>query len=208
MNGATEIMSDLERWQTRYAAPEYHFGTEPNAFLRQQAYLLRPGQKALAVGDGEGRNGVWLAEQGLDVLSLDFSPNALRKAQALAANRGVTIRTELVDVATWSWPTEAFDVIVGIFVQFLPRAGQDTMFQGMKQALKPGGLLLLEGYGQKQLEYRTGGPKDLDRLYTRAWLEIAFGDFASLDIREYEIRMAEGGAHVGMAALMDLVGRK
>ena len=201
-------MSEVERWEKRYGTPEYHFGTEPNAFLKRQAHLLQPGQTALAVADGEGRNGVWLAEQGLDVLSIDFSPTALRKARALAAARGVALRTEQTDINIWIWPIEAFDVIVGIFVQFPSPQGQARMFEGMNRALKPGGLLLLEGYGPKQLEYATGGPRELGRLYTRERLQQAFKDFASLDIREYDAEMSEGDAHVGMAALVDLVGRK
>jgi cyclopropane fatty-acyl-phospholipid synthase-like methyltransferase len=201
-------MSELERWETRFAAPGYHFGTEPNAFLRRQAHLLRPGQAALAVADGEGRNGVWLAEQGLDVLSIDFSPTAQRKARALAAARGVPLRTELADLNAWIWPTEAFDVIVGIFVQFPSPEGQARMFDGMTRALKPGGLLLIEGYGPKQLEYATGGPRELARLYTRERLERAFAGFASLKIQEYDAMTSEGDAHVGMAALVDLLGRK
>ena len=201
-------MSELERWETRFSAPGYHFGTEPNAFLQRQAHLLRPGQRALAVADGEGRNGAWLAEQGLEVLSIDFSPTALGKAKALAAGRGVSLRTEQADINTWTWAAEAFDVIVGIFVQFPTPEGQARMFDGMRRALVPGGLLLLEGYGPKQLDYATGGPKEIERLYTRARLEAAFAGFASLDIREYDAEIAEGNAHVGMSALVDLVGRK
>jgi len=201
-------MSDLERWEARFSAPGYHFGTEPNAFLKSQVHLLRPGQKALAVSDGEGRNGVWLAEQGLDVLSVDFSPTAQRKAQALAAERGVTIRTETADMVNWTWPEEAFDVIVAIFIQFAPLEGQTRMFDGMKHALKPGCLLLIEGYGTKQLEYATGGPKELSRLYTRERLEKTFKDFAKIDIKEYDSMRMEGDGHTGMAALVDFVGWK
>src|SRR3990170_3388209 len=104
-------MSEFERWEGRFSAAGYVFGTAPNAFLKSQAHLLKPGQKALALADGEGRNGVWLAEQGLDVLAVDFSPKALAKAQALAKERGVNLRTELADLATWAWPAESFDVI-------------------------------------------------------------------------------------------------
>jgi len=202
------IMSELERWETRFSAPGYHFGTEPNAFLKSHAHLLRPGQKALAVADGEGRNGVWLAEQGLDVLSVDFSPTAQRKAKALAAERGVTIRTETADMVNWAWPEEQFDVIVAIFTQFAPPDGQARMFDGMKRALKPGGLLLIEGYGEKQLEYGTGGPKERVRLYTRQRLERTFKDFTKIEIKEYDSMRVEGDGHTGMAALVDLVGWK
>ena len=103
---------------------------------------------------------------------------------------------------------EAFDVVAGIFIQFADPAQRAVMFDGIKRTLKPGGLLLLEGYGVKQLEYKTGGPRDLDHLYTRALLQQAFADFAALDIREYDAAIEEGTHHVGMSALIDLIGRK
>ena len=110
-------MAELDRWEARFSPPGYVFGKDPNAFLKAQAHRLRPGQSALSVADGEGRNGVWLAEQGLDVLSIDFSPVALAKARALAQERGVALRTEVADVTTWRWPEAAYDVIVAIFTQ-------------------------------------------------------------------------------------------
>lgn len=201
-------MSELERWQERFAGDEYRFGTEPNVFLKSQAHRLRKGQTALSIADGEGRNGVFLAQQGLDVLSLDFSPNGQAKARKLAAARGVSIRTELADVITWRYPPEAFDVVVAIFFQFATPAERTKIFAGIKKTLKPGGLLLLEGYGPKQLEYKTGGPSILENLYTRDLLQQAFGDFASLDIREYDAEIHEGAGHGGMSALIDVVGVK
>ena len=201
-------MSDLGRWESRFSQDGYLFGTAPNAFLKAQAHRLRPGLDVLSVADGDGRNGVWLAEQGLNVHSVDFSPTAIKKAEALAKARGVAIRAELADLFTWTWPAEAYDVVVAIFLQFSPPAERKRMFEGMKKALKPGGLLLLEGYGPKQLDYGTGGPKLLDWLYTRTLLEDAFGDFSSIEIDEYETELDEGARHRGMSALIDLVGRK
>ena len=201
-------MSELDRWQERYATDEYRFGTAPNAFLASQAKLLPKSGKALAVADGEGRNGVFLAEHGLDVLSLDFSPNAQAKARKLAAARGVTISVEQADVINWSYPPDAFDVVAAIFFQFAAPPDRDRIFAGIKRTLKRGGLLLLEGYRPKQLEYKTGGPGILENLYTREILEAAFGDFASLDIREYDAELHEGAGHGGMSALVDLVAVK
>jgi SAM-dependent methyltransferase len=201
-------MSELERWESRFAAPDYHFGTAPNAFLKNQARRLKVGQKALALADGEGRNGVWLAQQGLDVLSLDFSPNALKKARALAAARGVDLRVELADLAQWRWPVAAFDLIAAIFIQFADPPFRERIFTGIKRALKPGGLLLMQGYRPEQLDYRTGGPSQVENLYTRGLLEAAFGDFASVEIREHDSVVDEGAGHAGMSALIDLVGHK
>jgi len=201
-------MSELERWQSRFAAPDYHFGTAPNAFLKSQAHRLKAGQKALALADGEGRNGVWLAQQGLDVLSLDFSPNALKKARALASARGVELRVELADLAQWRWPVAAFDLIAAIFIQFADPPFREKIFTGIKRALKPGGLLLMQGYRPEQLDYRTGGPSQVENLYMRGLLKAAFGDFASVEIREHDSVVDEGAGHAGMSALIDLVGHK
>ncbi len=199
---------EFEHWQGRFAAPGYLFGTAPNEFLKRHAHLLKKGEKALAIADGEGRNGVFMAELGLDVLSVDFSPAAQEKARNLAAERGVTLKIEQVDIINWDWPAEAFDVVAAIFFQFTGPEGRDKIFAGIKKALKPGGLLLLEGYGPKQLEYKTGGPGKLENLYTRELLEEAFGDFSSTDVREYDAEINEGPGHGGLSALVDLVGRK
>jgi SAM-dependent methyltransferase len=200
--------AELERWQQRYAAPGYLFGTAPNAFLKSQAHLLPKRGAALAIADGEGRNGVFLAERGLDVLSIDFSPLAQEKAKKLASARGVTLRVEQADLTAWKWPEAEYDVIAGIFFQFATPPERERIFAGITRALKPGGLLLLEGYTPKQLEYKTGGPSKLENLYTRDLLETSFADLSSIDIREYDAEIAEGEHHVGMSALIDLVGQK
>lgn len=201
-------MSELERWETRYAAPGYHFGTAPNAFLKSKAHLLKPGQKALSIADGEGRNSVFLAECGLQVRAFDFSPTALAKARQLAKERGVAVSYEQADLETWDWPVAEFDVVVAIFFQFCGPAVRAKTFANIKRALKPGGLLLMEGYRVEQLRYKTGGPSKVEQLYSRALLEETFSDFASLEIEEYDREVQEGTAHGGMSALIDLVGRK
>ena len=194
-------------WNSRYAEPGYAYGTEPNAFLVSQKKYLKPGGKALAVADGEGRNGVWLAQQGLDVLSVDISEIGLCKTHELAADRGVAIRTEKADLITWQWPVQKFDIVVAIYAHFPPEV-RARLHRRMFEALKPGGVLILEAFTPEQLKYKTGGPSDVERLYTRALLEQAFGDFSSLEIEEHDSVVSEGSRHVGMAALIDLVGRK
>ena len=200
-------VSEQNRWDARFRAPDYIFGKEPNAFLKAQAHRLPARGNALSVADGEGRNGVWLAQQGLDVLTIDYSPAALAKAQALAAERGVRMRTEVTDVFAWRWPKAAFDVLAAIFI-FAAPAERSTFFANLKGALKPGGLLLLQGYRPEQLKYRTGGPPDAERLLTRAILEQGFGDMAELDISEHDSAISEGSAHIGLSALIDVVARK
>jgi SAM-dependent methyltransferase len=200
--------ADFVHWEKRYAAADYLYGTEPNAFLKAQASLLPRTGKALAVADGEGRNGVWLAEQGLDVLSVDFSPTAQAKAKALAERRGVAVSFLTADVTAWDWPTAAFDVIVVIFIQFAGPPGRRRIFAGIRQALKPGGLLLLQGYRTEQIAYGTGGPSEVENLYTEAMLREEFGSFGKLEIKAHDSVISEGSRHSGMAAVVDLVGWK
>ncbi len=204
----TKPTAEYERWEKRFEAPDYVFGESPNAFLARQQPRLPKSGRALAVSDGEGRNGVWLAEQGLDVVSMDFSPRAQEKALALAARRGVKITTELADIFTYPWPTAAYDVIAVVFIQYMTPAERLPVFAGIRQALKPGGLLLLEGYTPKQVEYGTGGPKERENMYTRELLEKEFGGFANVEITEYEAELHEGAGHGGISALIDLVATK
>src|SRR5215471_6949164 len=138
------FVTEYERWETRYATPDYAFGKEPNYFLRSCKSLLPPSGRALAVADGEGRNGVWLAEQGLDVLAIDFSPAAQRKAKALAAERRVAVTFVEADVHAWDYPEAAFDVVVEIFTQFSPPRDRERKWAGMRRALKGGGLLIIQ----------------------------------------------------------------
>lgn len=197
-----------QHWDDRFAAPGYRFGTAPNRFLEAQKHRLRKGQRALAVADGEGRNGVWLARQGLDVTSVDISPVGQAKARALAQEAGVAMEVIEADLASWPWPAAAYDVVVAIFIQFAPPPVRAGIFAGMQRALKPGGLLILEGYRPKQLDYGTGGPPQAENMYTRALLETAFAGMEILHLAEYDADIAEGSGHKGMSALIDLVAKR
>jgi SAM-dependent methyltransferase len=200
--------TELQHWQERYSTPDYRFGKEPAEFLSRCRPLLPQSGKALAVADGEGRNGVWLAKQGLDVLSIDFSPAAQAKARALAAENKVDITFVEADVHSWPYPEEAFDVVAEIFTQFSTPGERMRKWAGMRRALKRGGLLIVQGYTPKQLEYGTGGPKQVEHLYTHDMLQQAFGDLADVAIVEEERELHEGPGHSGMSAYIGLTARK
>ena len=195
-------------WNERYNVAEFIFGTHTNGFLQQQVHRLTAGQRVLAVADGEGRNGVWLAEQGLSVLSIDSADVAQVKAKRLALERGVSVDFECADLLTWQWGEARFDVIVAIFIQFVGAAGREVIFDGIQAALKPGGLLILQGYTPRQLEFKTGGPPVAENMYTESMLRERFNGWEILHLSEHDEHISEGAHHHGMSALIDLVARK
>jgi len=198
----------INMWDERYAGGEYFFGTKPNAFMVSQHHLLKPGMSCLAVADGEGRNGVWLVQQGLKVLSVDSSAVAAGKADTLAQQKGVKLDFEVADLLNWEWVENRYDVVVAIFIQFATPEQRVRLFAGMKSCLKPGGLLLLQGYTPRQLEYGTGGPPVAENMYTEPMLRKAFADMEILHLSEHDSQISEGSGHHGMSALIDLVVRK
>ena len=195
-------------WNRRFDQADYLFGIEPNAWLREHAHHWTPGQRILSVADGEGRNSVWLARQGLVVDAFDIAQVGVDKARRLASRAGVTVNFSVADCEQWAWPAGAYDVVAAIFVQFADPPMRHRLFANMVRALRPGGLLVLQGYTPRQLEYRTGGPPILSHLYTEEMLREAFGALEILELRCYDSDLAEGTQHHGRSALVGLVARK
>lgn len=195
-------------WDKRYAQPGFLFGTEPAAFLTKHKAVLPDGGTCLCVADGEGRNSVWLARQGLDVSAMDSSEVGVTKANGLARDAGVDVDFQVADLRTWDWAPDRWDVVAAIFIQFADPAFRDQIFAGMKRTLKPGGLLLLHGYRPEQIGYGTGGPPCAENMYTQEMLRSAFGDFDVQVLDAYDAEVDEGAGHSGMSALIDLVAVK
>lgn len=207
-------MSQEVMWSNRYreAGEAYLFGTEPNRFLAHRVELLQDGRTALSVADGEGRNSVWLADQGLDVTAIEISAIAVEKARHLARVRKVDVNFIQADMLAPGWPPaefhDAFDWVVGIFIQFVGPEWRERQFEVMKRITRPGGRILLQGYTPKQLDYKTGGPAAVENLYTEEFLRSAFADWDIEELVEYEEDVSEGSAHKGRSALIGLVARK
>lgn len=198
----------VQTWDGRFSGPGFLFGTEPNAYLAQHRGLLVAGKTALAVADGEGRNSIWLARQGLHVDAFDISPVGVAKAATLAREHNVTVDLRVADCDDWNWRPAAYDVVAAIFVQFAGPEMRRRMFAGMIDTLKPGGYLILQGYTPRQLEYKTGGPGLLDHLYTASMVRDAFASLDIIELREYETELNEGAQHVGQSGLLGMVARK
>ena len=201
----------LARWNGRFAQAGYVFGEEPNAYLREHSHLLSPGL-TLAVADGEGRNSVWLAEQGWPVEAFDFSSFAVDKAAELARRRGVAVPEQLqLHCSSWerfAWAPARYANVVAIFIQFATPEERELLFRRMHESLQPGGTLLIQGYGLDQLRYNTGGPGVLEHLYDEQLLTTAFAGYELLDLRTYEAELSEGQGHRGRSALVGMCARK
>jgi SAM-dependent methyltransferase len=207
-NHAAAPVNPLDRWNSRFSEDGYLFGTEPNAWLREHAHHFSRGQRVLSVADGDGRNSVWLASRGLQVDAFDFSEVGVTKARQLAALRGVSVNFCVSDADGYAWPQALLDGVAAIFVQFADPAMRSRLFANMVASLKPGGTLILQGYTQRQLVYKTGGPSEPSHLYSEALLRESFQGLEILQLREYEAELSEGTAHSGQSALIGLVARK
>ena len=200
-----------EFWDQRYVEPGASFGTQPNAFLASQAGLFQRGQRVLVPGDGEGRNGVWLAEQGLMVDTVDASAQGAANARTLAAARGVMLNAVVADLTEWPWPVACYDAVVSIFLH-LPHAIRPGLHAKMLAALRPGGLVLLEAYAPAQINHQksgtVGGPQTLDGLFSTEILRADFSGATIVALTEVETRIDEGTRHRGPSSVVRLIARR
>jgi 2-polyprenyl-3-methyl-5-hydroxy-6-metoxy-1,4-benzoquinol methylase len=196
-------------WNQRFNKEEFIFGKEPNEYLALQTRnYLKPNDKVLCIADGEGRNGVWLAKQGMQVVGFDASDIALGKAKQFAKDNQVEVEYSFSDTDSFDWQENEYDAVIGIFIQFADPAMRERIFQKTHKALKPGGIFILQGYTPKQLEYKTGGPSLIEHLYTEAMIRDLAKEFQILDLCCYEQELNEGARHAGMSALLGLVAKK
>jgi cyclopropane fatty-acyl-phospholipid synthase-like methyltransferase len=191
-------------WEERYSEQGLAYGDTPNRFLHSQLHVLPRGGKVLVLGDGEGRNGVWLAQQGMTVTSVDYAEAGVARAKLLAKQRGVKINAICADLADWDWPQDEFDAVVSIYLHF-PSELRKSMHERMLAALKPKGVLLMEAFNKAQLNYSSGGPPVEDALFSADELRE---DFSQANIRLLEesiVELSEGKYHRGEAAVVRLI---
>lgn len=198
-------MYDASYWNERYGVNEYVYGTKPNTFLAEHCGMLSG--PVLSLSEGEGRNAVFLAARGLEVLGVDLSDVALAKANQLAQSQGVKIQTLVADLGTYTPKPEHFGSVISISAH-VPSAIRRRLYPLVEQALRPGGIFLLESYSENQLARDTGGPKDRDLLMTVDKIRREFTGLETIHLCEIERHIAEGDRHTGMASVVQFIGRK
>ncbi|MGM0897989.1 MAG: class I SAM-dependent methyltransferase [Bacillota bacterium] len=197
----------MTSWHERFQTDEYLYGTEPNEFIKLIHPKLDVTGDALAIAEGEGRNAVYLAEQGMQVTAWDFALSGLEKTERLAKERSVVVSTEAVDLAQAEWPEESWDEIICVFGHF-PKAVQQKTFEGIRRALKPGGYFLMEVYSTEQPKFGTGGPKNEQFLYRPEEVMAAFKGFRLVHFFTGEVELSEGTLHNGLSHVIQLAAQK
>ena len=198
-------------WEERFQTPDYVFGKEPSRFIAAHADHLIPGGRALSLGDGEGRNSVFMAQRGMSVTALELAPSAIAKAADLATERGVSLDLRQLDILASDWMKsgdQPYDIVAGLFIQFTGPVGRRLIFNRMKEVCTPGGLVMLHGFTPEQIALGTGGPPNPENMYTEVILRGAFPGWEVLECRAYRADQGSGSGHVGEAALIDFIARK
>lgn len=194
-------------WDERFQREDYVYGEQPNAFLAAQAHLFLSGGEILSLGEGEGRNAVFLAEHGFNVTALDSSKAGFEKLHRLAETRGVRVGEWFADVTEADLGSERWDGIVNIFCH-LPSDARPTLYERIKHALKPGGVFLTEQFSTEQLKFSSGGPRLPDMLLETEELHQAFRGFELLQAERSMVQLDEGPFHQGPASVIRFIARK
>ena len=197
----------MNPWDVRYGAPGYHYGTEPNDFLREQVGCFPRSSDLLCLAEGEGRNAVFLAEQGFTVVAVDQSAVGLQKAERLAASKGVRISTIQADLADYRIEPDHWDGIVSIWCH-LPAPLRAQVHHQVVAGLKPGGVYVLEAYTPDQLRHGAGGPPTPDLLVKLSDLRGELQGLVLTHAVESERIVNEGHTHAGLSAVVQVVGRR
>lgn len=193
-------------WNQRYAIEEYVYGTEPNEFYKKELEKLTPG-KILFPAEGEGRNAVYAATLGWDVVSFDSSIEGKKKAEKLAREKRVTIQYIIADYNNIQFEPESFDCLVLIYAHMHPLK-RNEYHKKLTSFLIPGGKIILEGFSKKQIANNTGGPRDINMLFSEEELRSDFDDLTHISIEETRVVLKEGQFHDGEAAVIRLSGVK
>ncbi|MBM7660181.1 SAM-dependent methyltransferase [Bacillus mesophilus] len=197
----------MSTWDQRFQEEKYVYGTEPNVFIADMQKKLGLTGDALAIAEGEGRNAVFLAEQGMNVTAWDYAASGLEKTNRLALERGVSVKTELIDLNQAIWLQDKWDELICVFGHF-PKELREKTFKGIRNAVKPGGYFITEVYSYYQLEYKTGGPQDKSLLYSPEEFLANFPDWRIVHFFMGEVVRHEGDLHNGLSHVIQFAGQR
>jgi SAM-dependent methyltransferase len=195
-------------WDKRFSANPALFGEQPNQWLADHAVKVPTHSKVCCIADGQGRNGLFLARQGHSVDAFDASLVAIEQLRAAATTTQTQINANVLDIATWEPEPESYDVVVAIYIQFAPPALRDAIFANISRCLRSDGLLIIEGYGPRQIQHRTGGPGKLAHLYATETLSTAFEQWPVIASRDCDTTINEGSGHAGISHVVSAVLKK
>jgi SAM-dependent methyltransferase len=202
--------SQQAMWDERYGSPEWAYGTAPNVYFRDKLSPMVPG-KVLFPAEGEGRNAAFAASRGWTVEAFDISVQGKNKADRLAADIGRRITYVVADAVEVLYRPASIDVIVFCYTHF-PTTVRATLFPKLAEALKPGGYVILECFGKRQIAYQasyaSGGPKDVDFLFDLEEIRNLFPNYEIVELLEGEVALAEGKYHQGQAWVCRFFARK
>ena len=194
-----------DRWNERYSVSGYVYGTEPNEFFKKQIVKLSAG-RLLLPGEGEGRNAVYAASLGWEVDAFDYSKQAFRKARSLAEQKNVNINYIVSSYEDYQYPLEHYDAAGLIYIHMPPDIRQ-SIHRKIIRSLKPGGIIILEAFHKEQINYDTGGPKDIDMLYSEDKLTEDFKGLHIVSLEKEKIPLQEGILHAGDAVVIRFMGK-
>ncbi|RDU35673.1 SAM-dependent methyltransferase [Neobacillus piezotolerans] len=197
----------MNSWNERFKADNYIYGTEPNEFIAEMHKKLNLKGEALAIAEGEGRNAVFLAGQGMNVTAWDFSESALVKTKKLAESQDVSVETRLVDLNGAKWDKDKWDEIVCVYGHF-PGGLRSKTLEGVREAVKPGGYFVTEVYSVHQIPYGSGGPKEVEFLYKPEEFLKTFSGWRIVHFFMGEVMRREGELHNGLSHVIQFAGQK
>jgi 2-polyprenyl-3-methyl-5-hydroxy-6-metoxy-1,4-benzoquinol methylase len=193
-----------QMWDKRYASDNYAYGNQPNVFFKEKIEGIEPG-KMLLPAEGEGRNAVYAAALGWNVHAFDFSSNAKEKALLLSKENKVSIQYAVHGMEESDYEDDSFDTLAFIYAH---NPNRKDNHRYLLKFLKPGGTIILEAFSKEQINNNTGGPKDVNMLYSIQNLKEDFSQLSELNLWEEDIVLDEGTFHSGKSSVIRLIGKK
>jgi len=200
----TTAPTAVDFWDASYEGETYAYGTEPNAYFRQQLGALPPG-RLLLLAEGEGRNAVYAAQRGWQVTAVDFSDEGRAKALRLAVAQGVRLDYQVADLTALGWLRPGYYDAVGLIYAHLAPDDRQAVHAAAAASLAPGGHLMLEAFSPRQLGLPSGGPKSAEMLYEPAALAADFAGLTLLENHALGVVLHEGSFHAGPANVVRLL---